>query len=305
LVSLPDAELLAVASRRQETADSFGNMFDIPKKFRAYEDLAADPDVDVVYIATPHVIHKANSIICLQNGKAVLCEKVFTVNAAEADEVIKLAKHQKCFLMEAMWTRFLPAITKLRELLLNGVIGDVRMMNASLSHQIKFDAKSRFFDPGLAGGTLLDLGIYPVSLASLVFGPPQKIESIAHLGTTGVDEQEVVLLGFDAGRLAMIFSALRVASPHGATLLGSEGHIDILGALYHPHGLSVVESSGKVHAFDLPFAGNGYQYEADEVMRCVRAGKLESDIMPLAETSTIMQTLDAIRACWQMKYPME
>jgi len=307
LAVLPDAELVAIGSRSQATADSFGDTFNVGRRHASYEALAGDPDVDVVYVATPHSLHGDNSRLCLQAGKAVLCEKPFTINAAEAEKAIDLARKNECFLMEAMWTRFLPAVEKARQLLADGVIGEVRMINVDFGFRAPLNPQSRLFDPHLGGGALLDVGVYTVSLASMVFGPPARITGLAHLGETGVDEQEAIILGYEQGQLAVLTTAIRTPTPQEAFLFGTEGQMRIHSPWWRPTmlTLSIQGQEQEDTVIRLPFEGNGYNYEAAEVMNCLRAGKLESDVMPLDETLTIMRTMDQIRAQWGLRYPME
>jgi len=304
LTALSDAKLVAVGSRKQETADAFADEFDVPNRHASYEALADDPDVDVIYVATPHTFHKASSILCLEAGKAVLCEKPFTINAAEAEELIGVARERGVFLMEAMWSRFLPTLCKARELLAEGAIGEPRMLAADFGFRAGVDPERRLFNPALGGGALLDVGVYCVSLASMVFGgPPARIASLATLGETGVDEQSAFILGHDNGELAVLYTAVRTQTGHEARIMGTEGHIHIP-AFWHATGLTL-SSGGEQKQIDAPFEGNGYNYEAAEVMECLRAGRRESDVMPLDETLSIMQTLDRIREQWGLKYPME
>jgi predicted dehydrogenase len=305
LALLPDAVLVAVGSRSQATADAFGDTFDVPRRHASYVALAGDPDVDVVYVATPHSLHRDNSRLCLQAGKAVLCEKPFAINAGEAQDVIALARKNGCFLMEAMWTRFLPVLEKVRHLLGDSAIGEVRMLIADFGFDAPFDPQSRLFDPHLGGGALLDVGVYLVSLASMLFGPPTRITGMAHLGQTGVDEQAAVTLGYEGGQLAVLATAIRTRTPQEALLAGTEGHIRIHSQWWHPTTLTLSIHGQEDDVMHLPFEGNGYSYEATEVMDCLRAGKLESDLMPLDETLAIMRTMDHIRAQWGLRYPME
>jgi len=305
LAVLPDAELVGVGSRTRPSAEAFGAKFDVPHRHASYEALARDPNVDAIYIGTPHSLHRANSVMCLQAGKAVLCEKPFTINAAEAEQVIKLARENRCFLMEAMWTRFLPLSEKVRELLAAGTIGPVQMLTADLGFRARFDPKHRLFDPELGGGALLDVGIYPISLASMIFGPPTRITSMAHMGQTGVDEQAAVTLGYEGGQLAVLYASIRTTTPKEAILMGTEGQIRIHAPMFVPSKLTLSVSGQDDKVIEMPFTGNGYNYEATEVMNCLRAGRLESELMPLDETLSIMRTLDAIRAQWGLKYPME
>lgn len=305
LAVLPEAELVAVGSRSQTAADAFGDVFHVPHRHASYEGLAADPDVDVVYVATPHSLHRDNSLLCLEAGKAVLCEKPFAINAAQAEEVIALARKKRLFLMEAMWTRFLPVLVRVRELLAEDAIGKVRLLNADFGFSATFDPRGRLFNPHLGGGALLDVGVYLVSLASMVFGPPAHVASMAHLGATGVDEQAAMILGYERGQLAVLSTAIRTATPQEATLVGTEGWMRIHSQWWHPTTLTVTVKGREDQAIRLPFEGNGYHYEAAEVMRCLRAGKLESEVMPLDETLAIVKTMDKIRAQWGLKYPME
>jgi predicted dehydrogenase len=306
LMALPDAELVAVGSRSQSSVDSFGYEFDVPHRHASYAALAGDPDVDVVYVATPHPFHREHSILCLESGKPVLCEKPFAINASEAEDVITLAREKGLFLMEAMWTRFLPLLVEVRELLAEGAIGEVRALFADFGFRTAFDPQSRLFDPHLGGGALLDVGVYPVSLASMVFGAaPSRINGMAHLGQTGVDEQSAVILGYDQGQLAILAAAVRTEMPQEAVLIGTEGQIRIHTPWWRPTTLTLSRAGQEDESLHLPYEGNGYNYEAAAVMDCLRAGRTESDVMGLDETLAIIQTLDRIRAQWGLRYPME
>ena len=304
LTALPDAELTAVGSRAIETADAFADRFDITHRHASYEALAQDEDVDAVYIASPHPYHREHSILSLRAGKAVLCEKPFTINAAEAQQVIDVARQEGRFLMEAMWTRFLPAMVRVRDLLQSGAIGALRLASAEFGFRAPLDSKHRLFDPQLGGGALLDVGVYAVSFASMVFGPPTRVVSLAHLGETGVDEQSAMILGYDEGQLFMGHAAVRTNTPQDASLMGTEGWIRIHSPWWYSDTITLAKH-GKDETFHLPITGNGYNYEAAEVMNCLRSGKLESAVMPLAESLQIMQTLDQLRGQWGLRYPME
>jgi predicted dehydrogenase len=305
LAIVPEAELVAVGSRSQATADAFADKFNVPHRHSTYTGLAQDAEVDVVYVATPHSLHRENSLSCLQAGKAILCEKPFAINAAEAEEVITLAREKQLFLMEAMWTRLLPLMVQVRQLLAGSVIGDVRMVVADFGFRTQFNPQSRLFDANLGGGALLDVGVYPVSLASMVFGPPTRIASLAHLGTTGVDEQAAVILGYDKGQLAVLTMAIRTTTPQETLLIGTQGQIKIHSPWWYPTRLTLTLQDREDEVMAIPYQGNGYNYEAIEVMNCLYAGKLESDVMPLDETLSIMRTMDQIRSQWGLKYPME
>ncbi len=333
---LPDAALVAVGSRARETAERFGAEFGAARCYGSYAELARDPAVEVIYVATPHNLHCENTLMCLEAGKAVLCEKPFAINAAEAGRMIQCARAHGLFLMEAMWMRYLPAIVKLRDLLAAGVIGEVRFIEADFGFHADFDPERRLFNPALGGGTLLDIGIYPLSLAFMVLGAPSRIVSMAHLGQTGVDEQAALVLGYPQGQLALLSSSFNVDMPIEAVIMGTEGSIKLHKLFFRTQrltvfrrGLSDAQVSRLPHflkrlgrtsvlrplrerlrrpagqELSLPFSGNGYQYQAIEVMRCLRADERESPVMPLDETFTIMRTMDEIRAQWGLRYPGE
>ena len=305
LRELEDARLAAVGSRTQAGAEAFGEKYDVPRRYAGYEAVAADPELDAVYIATPHSSHAENSVMCLRAGKAVLCEKPFAINARQAAEVIAVAREQRVFLMEAMWTRFLPILVRARELLAEGAIGEPRMLTSDFGFRTSVNPESRLFDPSLGGGALLDVGVYPASLASMVFGEPERVTGLAHVGETGVDEQSAAVLGYGGGRLAVIWTAVRTDTLHETTILGSEGMLRIERPSWMPTRMTLQSAGRDEEVIELGFPGNGYQYEAAEVQRCVRAGRLESDVMPLDETLAIMRTMDRMREQWGLRYPME
>ena len=302
---LTDAELVAVGSRSQETADAFGDEFGVDRRHPSYEALANDPGVDAIYISTPHSLHRENSLLCLNAGKAVLCEKPFMINACEAVDVVDAAREKRLFLMEAMWTRFLPVMVRVKELLAEQTIGDVQMLAADFGFRTNVNPQHRLFDPALGGGALLDVGVYPVSLASMIFGAPARVAGVAHLGETGVDEQGAMVLGYDGGQIASLYTAVRTNTPHDALIMGTKGSIKINSPWWKPTALTLLVDGADPAVIELPYEGNGYNYEAAEVGRCLRAGKLESDQMPLDETLAIMRTLDQIRAEWGLQYPMD
>lgn len=306
LTALTDAELVAVGSRRAEKADEFADEFAGPRRHGSYAALADDPDVDAIYVATPHTLHKDNTLLCLRAGKAVLCEKPFAVNAADAREMVAVARQEGRFLMEAMWTRFLPAVAKVRELLAQGAIGETRLLRADFCFRAGWNPEGRLLNPALAGGGLLDVGVYTVSLASMVFGAqPSRIASLAHIGETGVDEQAAMVLAYDAGQLATLTCAVRVSTPHEAQIFGTEGSLRIHRPFWHATELTVNAAGKEPQHLELPYPGNGYTCEAAEVGRCLREGELESPVMPLDETLAILDTLDQIRAQWGLRYPTE
>lgn len=304
LKEVPDARITAVGSRDLDRAKVFADNFNAPNAYGSYEALVADPDVDVIYIGTPHSFHKDHTLLCLNAGKHVLCEKPFAINAAEAQEMVTFAREKKLFLMEAMWSRYLPTLVKVRELIADGAIGDLRMVQADFGFRAGVNPEGRLFKPALGGGALLDVGIYPLSLAHMVLGTPDRITSMAELGSTGVDEQTAFILGYDSGPIAVLSTAIRTNTPHEATIIGTSGWIKI----HSPWWISdilTLKTDGQVQMISCPFVGNGYNYEAVEAGDCIRAGKTESDIMPLDETLALIKIMDQIRAQIGLKYPME
>ncbi len=305
LMHLPDAELVAVGSRTLESAERFAERYGVPRRHAGYESLARDTHVDVIYVATPNPMHRQHTMLCLEAGKPVLCEKPFALNAREAEDMIQVAREKKLFLMEAMWSRFFPLMEELRTLLAQGAIGDVQMLAADLCFQFDFDPSDRRYDPNLGGGALLDLGVYLVSLASMIMGPPSRIGGLGHLGDTGVDEQAGIVLGYEQGQVSTLFTSVRVDSPVEAVIIGTGGRIRLHPMWIHPDRLTLSVADREPTTIEKTYGGNGYQFEAAEVMRCLRADKLESDLMPLNETLSIVQTMDAIRAQWGLKFPGE
>jgi predicted dehydrogenase len=300
-----DADLIAVGSRNQNTATEFAKDFGIENAYSSYAEVSTNKDIDVVYIATPHSLHKDNVIMCLEAYKAVLCEKPFTINAKEAESIIRLARNNKLFLMEAMWTRYIPAITRLRELLAEDTIGNVQMMLAGGAFMPDFDPDFYLFNKELGGGVLLDAGVYLISMASMLFGKPKIIKAIAGMGKSGVDEHDAYLLEHDNGALANMYVSLRGRSSPDVTLIGSKGKIYLHPPIFCPAKITLSLYNGEETIIDLPFDGNGYQFQAVEVNRCLREGLIESELMPLDESFEIMQTMDEIRKQVGLKYPME
>lgn len=298
-------ELTAVGSRTAEAAEAFADEFQIPHRHGSYEALVADDHVDAVYVATPHPMHRDNTLLALGAGKAVLCEKPLSVRAAESREMIAAAREAGLFFMEAMWSRFLPSIREAARLVDSGVIGEPRMILSDFGFRTQWDPQRRALNPDLAGGGLLDVGVYPISLASLFFGRAQAVASQAHLGETGVDEQAAMVLKYDAGRLALLACGVRTETPMEAWLLGTEGKIHLHHPWYRGGPLTRMIKGKDPETITPPTAENGFIYEVEEVGRCLRAGRTESDIMPLDESLAIMETMDDIRAQWGLRYPFE
>lgn len=305
LQSASNGRLVAVGSRNKERAEAFAQQFGATNVHDSYEALAADPDIDAIYIGSPHTFHKDHAIMCMRAGKHVLCEKPFAVNANDAAEMIAVAQETGLFLMEAMWTRYLPVHEKIRELIAAGVIGDVRKLFADFGFRMGTVLPDhRLFNPALGGGALLDVGIYPLSLASNLFGTPNRIASLANLGSTGVDEENAFILGYENGEMALCSSDIQAHTPWEATIIGTAGSIKIHTPWFCPNQFTLkIDNTETLYTLD--YKGNGYTHEAEEVANCIAEGKTESAGMPLVETLTIMQTMDQLRAQWGLKYPME
>jgi predicted dehydrogenase len=299
------AELVAVGSRTQEGADRFGDEFGVPHRHASYEALVADPDVDVIYVAVPHPFHREAVLLCLEAGKHVLCEKPFTVNAAEAAELIAAARERGLFLMEAMWSRYVPAIVRFRELIAEGAIGEPRLLEADFGFRAGVNPEGRLFKRELGGGALLDVGVYVVSLASLVFGEPAEAVGRATIGETGVDEQTAIILTYPGGQIAQLSCAIRTGTRVQATLFGTAGSLTIESPWYIPDTLTLRRDGQAPETISVPYTGNGYNYEAEEAGRRIAAGETESPVMPLDETHTIIATLDRLREPWGLRYPSD
>jgi len=299
------AELVAVGSRSRERAERFASELGVRRVHVGYDALAGDDDIDAIYIGTPHSCHREHTILCLRSGKHVICEKPFAINAAEASEMVRTAHRERRALMEAMWMRFLPALKKVRELVAEGAIGDIRRVTADFGFRAEFDPAHRLFDPTLGGGALLDVGVYGLSLAHMLLGEPTRTNGMTHLGETGVDEESAVLLGYENGSLAVLTMAVRVDSPGEALILGTNGWIKIMSPWWASSRISVKRPGREESTLEMPFKGNGYTHEAEEFMECIRTGRLESDVIPLSESLVIMRTMDEIRGQWGLRYPME
>jgi predicted dehydrogenase len=287
---------VAVGSRSQESADRFADAFSIASRHASYELLAADPDVDVIYVATPHPMHHGNAILALRAGKHVVVEKPFTMNAAEAREIVRVARECGLFAMEAMWTRFLPHVAVIRDWLAQGVLGDIVTVIADHGQWFAEDPASRLFAPELGGGALLDLGVYPVSFASMVLGTPSRIVSMSDPAFTGVDAQTSMVFGYDSGAQSVLTCTLRAKSPARAAIVGTDARIEIEGSFYAPAAVTLIPRNGDPVRAEPAHDGRGLRHQADEVARRLAAGQVESPLMPLDETISIMETMDTVLA---------
>ena len=296
----------AVGSRSQESADAFAAEFGIPVAHGSYEALVADPGVDAIYISTPHPFHAENAVLALRAGKHVLVEKPFAVTAGQAREVVALGEAAGLVVMEAMWTRFLPHMLRIREIITAGTLGDVRTLIADHNQDLPKDPLHRLNNPALGGGALLDLGVYPVSFAFDLFGTPTDVKALSAKTATGVDRQTAILFGFDDGRQAVLHSALDTKGPNTAAILGTEGRIEVDAVWYSPTTFSVFDTEGEViERFDTAVAHRGMQFQAWEFERRIREGDHSPAILPATESVRIMETLDAVRAQIGLSYPGE
>jgi predicted dehydrogenase len=286
----------AVGSRSQGSADLFAEEFGIEGRHASYESLAADASVDVIYVATPHPMHRDNAILALRAGKPVLVEKPFAMNAAEAAEIVEVAREKRLFAMEAMWTRFLPHIAVVRDWLAQGVLGEIVSVTADHGQWFAEDAGFRLFAPELGGGALLDLGIYPVSFASMILGTPNRVASMSSPAFTGVDAQTSMVFGYESGAQAVLTCTLRAKSPTCASIVGTDARIEIDGDFYAPAAVTLVPRQGEPTRVESMHEGRGLRHQADEVARRLAAGELESPVMPLDETISIMETIDTVQA---------
>ncbi|MEB0137230.1 Gfo/Idh/MocA family oxidoreductase [Actimicrobium sp. CCC2.4] len=302
---VPDAQLQAVASRTQDTALAFGRDFDVPTCHGNYAALAADPEVDVIYIATPHPLHADNARLCLQAGKPVLCEKPFTMHAEQARSVVALAREKELFLMEAMWSRFLPGIVEAKRLIDSGIIGRAQHVQADFGYYSGVGPEHRLLDPALGGGALLDLGIYPLSMAAYFLGPVASAHAIAEIGLTGVDEQTAFTLRHAGGGLSSCFCSFRVTTPRELVISGPLGSVRIARPFSEARHITIDVTGAEERHLTMPLLGNGYAHEAIEVGRCLRAGLRESPVMPLDQTVALLDSLDQMRSQIGLRYPAD
>jgi predicted dehydrogenase len=286
------ARVVAVASRSADRARDFADRHGLPTAHGSYPDVLADPDVDVLYIATPHPQHHALALGALRSGKAVLVEKAFTATTAGAREVADLSRSTGVFAMEAMWTRFQPAVVRLRELIADGAIGEVRSVQADLGIQRDFDPADRLFAPELGGGALLDLGVYVVSFAQMLLGTPDSVAAVGSRFPTGVDAEASLLLGYADGRSATLATSLRNALPGQARVFGTTGWIDVPPRFHHPQTIVLHRAGAEPETITRPQLGSGYAHELIEVTECLRAGRTESAVMPLADTLAVQHVLE-------------
>lgn len=297
-------ECYAIASRSIEKAQAFADKWNMPKAYGSYEELVQDADVDLVYIATPHSHHYAHTKLAIENGKPCLVEKAFTANAKEAEELLALAKEKKVFVTEAIWTRYMPLSHKVKELMESGIIGESRLLTATLCYMM--ENKERIIRPELCGGALLDLGVYCLNFARMYFGTDiANCVSNCQIGSTGTDMQECISLSYADGKMANLQSGALCLNDRQGIINGTEGYIRV-DNVNCPELIEVYRNYELVASYKKPDdMVTGYEYQVFECKRCIEAGLLESPMMPHAETVSIMKQMDDLRKEWGVKYPMD
>jgi predicted dehydrogenase len=297
--------ILAIASRNQETANRFASDYNVPRAYNSYLDLVCDPDIDIIYIATPHSFHYENAKLCLERGKSVLCEKSFTVNSTQATQLIELAKVKKLFIMEAFWTKFLPAYQLLNKTTAEGVIGEITHFRAQYGFAPTGARYIRKFDPTLAGGALLDIGVYAIGVATMILGyNPKNIYSSAIIGKYGTDEFDSIMLEYENKTTAHLITTIGSQIGQQAVIVGTKGHI-ILPDFSALQEFTVVLDDGTKYTIKSPFDINGFEYQIRETERCLSVNKIESDVMTHQNTLDVMRLMDKVRSDSGLKFPCE
>jgi predicted dehydrogenase len=298
--------IAAVGSRTRDRAEEFADEFDIPMAYGSYDELVADDDVDIVYVATPHPEHAANAEAALHAGKHVLVEKPFTLNAREAQRVVDLAAERGLLVLEAMWTRFLPHVGRIREIIAEGSLGEVRGFRADHMQLLPSDPRHRINALELGGGALLDLGVYPISFASMLLGEPQSVQASARFGRTGADAGTDTVFGYGDRALAVTRCASDLRGANTATINGTDARIEIDSVWYTPTNFRVVDNDGHViEEYKSRITGGGKQFQAREAERLIDTGLIASPVMPPEESVSVMRTLDQVRSRIGLVYPQE
>ena len=306
LALVPQARLHAVASRSLAKAQAFATAFGVPHAVGSYAELLAVPGIDVVYIATPHSEHYAHTLWCLRAGLPVLCEKAFAQNARQAQEMMQVAQAGRVFLMEAFWTRFFPAIEQALTLVAAGHIGEVKHLVADFGFATPYQPAGRLFNPALAGGSLLDIGVYPLFISQLFLGVPSAVRAVATPAPTGVDLNCALSLAYPGGATASLFSTLAADTDNRCVLYGTKGQLQLRGRFHAPTGVQVqLSGEAEPQVFSFPVSGKGYHYEAAHVQQCLAHGLSESPLLPLHFSLQLMQQLDAVRQQINLRYPGE
>ncbi|GAC1450982.1 MAG: Gfo/Idh/MocA family oxidoreductase [Chitinophagaceae bacterium] len=302
---VPNAALHAVASRDPEKAKQFAGTYKAPFFYDNYEALANDPDIDAVYIATPHTFHHAHVLLCLQKKKAVLCEKPMSVNFTSTAEMILAARQNNVFLMEAMWTRFLPILDRTMQLIKDGIIGEIKCLSADFGFAAPFDANSRLYDLALGGGSLLDVGIYPLFLALFILGKPDEIKAFSHLAATGADETTSAILFYKNGTIVNILSSIIAPTPITAEITGTKGTIILDRPWYKGTSIRVRKNDVITDTFSMPYGGNGFEFQVREVQECLQQGLTESNLMPLGLSLMLSEVMEDICRAGNITYKIQ
>ena len=289
------AEVYAVASQDVEKAERFAKKFGAIRSYGSYASLAEDPDVDIIYIATPHAFHCEQALLCLQQNKPVLCEKPMALSVDQVQQMIDAARSHNTFLMEGMWSRFMPSINKTLELIQQDVIGPVQYIQADFGIQAPFDPNGRMFDLKLGGGSLLDVGVYPLFLTTLLLGEPALIQSVGKLSVTGADEYCSIQLQYPGGQIANIYSSITIRTSLKAEIAGPKGRIILPNPFYRSTSVSTELNSGETQSFPFPYDHNGFEYEIRAVMQCLDEGAVECALMPHSMSLQIAGIMDTVR----------
>jgi predicted dehydrogenase len=298
-----NSKLTAIGSREMEKAIQFASEFQIPKAYGSYEELVSDPEVDVVYIATPHNLHEANTLLALDHQKHVLCEKPMGVNLKESMRMIEKAKAENRFLMEALWSRFLPNIIKTKEIVASGEIGEVKLMTVFFSLRSKNGPEHRHFNIDLCGGSILDIGIYNIFLSLFLLGNPQRFTAIAGLSEQGGDNSSSYTFKYNNDVLSVMYSSFMGESPVVAEIHGTKGNVILEHLWFCPGKVKVNYLDGRENIVEFDVKSNGYEYEAEEVAACILAGKTQSDLWSWGDSMQLMSMMDAIRKECGVAYP--
>ena len=301
---LPEAEIAAVASRKLDSARSFAEEYDARTAYGSYEELVADPEVDVVYVATPHALHKENVLMAFEAGKPVLCEKPLTMNARDAADLVEEARKRQLFLMEAMWMRCNPVVRRLRQLARSGALGRISQVRADLGFFVDRPETDRLLAPELGGGALLDMGIYPLTFAHLFLGEPDQVEAVAAMAPSGIDLNIAISLGYSSGAVASLSSTMTGWSPRTGSIASDIGRIDLEESFHQPTGATWT-SAGAVEEIREEVVGTGLANEALEVIRCLRNGETESPLVPLEETVSLLRLMDTNRGKIGLAYDVD
>ncbi|MCF2948233.1 Gfo/Idh/MocA family oxidoreductase [Paraglaciecola aquimarina] len=291
------ARLAAVASRSAERGQAFAKEYDIPAVYDNYQALAEDPKIDVIYIATPHSFHYPQAKLCLEAGKNVLLEKPSTINAKQIQILTELAKQQNVFFQEAIWSRFMPCLAKVKQKIADGVIGDIQYITSTIGFAFQHRDTNRLYDPKLGGGALLDLGLYPIALSQAILGEePSVIQAMGNVSEKQVDETTIVNMQYPSGRYSQFTCSASGHCPNSMTIVGTDGNIVLPAMFWDTDQAQVFDLEGLVETIDFPHAVNGFEYQIEESMRCIDAGKHYSDLMTHDESIGIIKIMDQVRS---------